>query len=110
MTRTAVPHRTLAALLLLLAVPLAACAPQPTDADGGYSVVRLDITYTPADQRDRQWRALMTAMDRCHQGGFTDAQPAHPPQTRCLETAANGCTRFAAHLVYDCIGMGYQQN
>lgn len=98
---------------LLAVLFLAACAPQQTndaDDEGGYRVVRLDITYTPADQRDRQWRALMTAMDRCHLGGFTDAQPAHPPETRCLENGASGCTRFAAHLVYDCIGMGYQPN
>ncbi|HSS15305.1 MAG TPA: YecR family lipoprotein [Rhizomicrobium sp.] len=97
--------------LLAALLPLAACAPQQTnDADNGYRVVRMDITYAPADKRDREWRALMVAMDRCHQGGFTDAQPAHQPETRCLESGPDGCTRFAAHLAWDCIGMGYQQN
>lgn len=94
--------------LLVLLLPLAACAPQQ-DADG-YRVVRQDITYAPAEKRDREWRALMVAMDSCHQGGFTAAQLAGPPETRCLESGPNGCTRFAARLAWDCIGMGYQQN
>ncbi|HEY2009494.1 MAG TPA: hypothetical protein VGH23_10925 [Rhizomicrobium sp.] len=90
------------ALLLLFA-----CAPQ---SDTGYRVVTADVTYGATDRRDREWRALMTAMDRCHQGGFADAQPDRPPQTRCLESGPGGCTRFAEHLAWDCIGMGYQQN
>lgn len=97
--------RRLAALGVLLL--LFACAPQ---SDTGYRVVTADVTYGPNDRRDREWRALMTAMDRCHLGGFSDAQPDRPPQTRCLESGAGGCTRFAEHLAWDCIGMGYQQN
>ena len=87
---------------------LAACAPQPSNS--GYRVVAADITYGPNDRRDREWRALLTAMDRCHRDGFTDAQPDRPPQSQCLENGATGCTRFAEHLAWDCIGMGYQQN
>lgn len=98
-----------ALLVLTILLPLGACTAGQT-GDDGYRVVTADITYGPHDKRDREWRALMTAMDHCHQGGFVDAQPAHPPQTRCLETAASGCVRYAAHLAYDCIGMGYQQN
>jgi hypothetical protein len=100
--RTACP-----ALILVLAV--CACAAAPA-GDGGYKVVQQDITYGPHDRRDREWRALMMAMDRCHQSGFTDAQPAAAPQPRCLESGPGGCVRFAAHLSWDCIGMGYQQN
>jgi hypothetical protein len=99
------PVRLIAPGLLLL---LGACAPQ--QPGNGYRVVAADITYGPNDRRDREWRALMTAMDRCHQGGFTDAQPDRPPQSQCLENDPGGCTRFAEHLAWDCIGMGYQQN
>jgi hypothetical protein len=101
-----VSRARLIGLGLLLA--LEACAPPPSDS--GYRVVAADITYGPHDRRDREWRALMTAMDRCHQGGFTDAQPDKPPRSQCLETGPDGCTRFGEHLAWDCVGMGYQQN
>jgi hypothetical protein len=98
------PSRLL--LFALLAVlPLTAC-----QGDTGYKVVAADITYGPSDRRDREWDALSRAMDACHDSGFIDAQPAAPPQTRCVENGPHGCTRFAAHLAFDCIGMGYQLN
>ena len=97
--------RRLAALTMLLLS--SACAP---GSDTGYRVETADITYGPNDRRDKEWRALMTAMDSCHAGGFADAQPDKPPVTRCLESGAKGCTRFAEHLAWDCIGMGYQPN
>jgi hypothetical protein len=102
-------HDLTAAGAVILLLSLAGCAPQQAD-DNGYRVVSQDITYGPNDRRDREWRALMAAMDRCHAGGFGDAQPAAAPETRCLETGPGGCTRFAAHLSWDCIGMGYQPN
>jgi len=95
-------------IALLLAVALASCAPQQTN--DGYRVETADITYGPNDRRDQEWHALMKAMDSCHAGGFSDAQPDRPPQTRCIEQGPGGCTRYAAHLTYDCIGMGYQSN
>ena len=106
MSAACTAHRP-AALILVLAV--GACAASQT-GDDGYKVVQQDITYGLNDKRDREWRALMVAMDQCHQGGFTDAQPAAPPQTRCLESGTGGCVRFAAHLSWDCIGMGCQSN
>jgi hypothetical protein len=102
------PRPPLAPLAFIAFLPLAGC-----DAglgDTGYKVVAADITYGPGDKRDREWNALMKAMDTCHNSGFTDAQPAVPPKTQCLESGPNGCTRFAAHLTFDCIGMGYQSN
>lgn len=96
-----------AALILVLAI--CACAARHT-GDDGYKVVQQDVTYGPNDRRDREWRALMVAMDECHQSGFTDAQPATAPQIRCLEIDEGGCVRFSAHLSWDCIGMGYQPN
>ena len=98
--------RLIAACALLL---LAACAPQDND-NGGYKVVSQDITYAPGGERDQEWRALMKAMDACHGSGFSDAQPAARPQSRCVEPGPGACARFAAHLSWDCIGMGYQPN
>ncbi len=105
MSRPPVARHPAALSALLL---IAACA--PGHGDDGYRVVAADITYGAADQRDQEWRALMRAMDECHNGGFSDAQPATPPKARCLESDAGGCTRFAEHLAFDCIGMGYQAN
>lgn len=101
------PFRHLAALSALLLV--SACA-GPENAGGGYSTVRADITYDANDRRTREWDALMVALDRCHARGYQDAQIASAPETRCLENAPGGCRRTRAHLVWDCIGMGYQPN
>ena len=101
------PPRHPAALSLLLLV--SACA-GPENADGGYSTVQADITYDANDRRTREWDALMVALDRCHDRGYQDAQIASAPETRCLENAPEGCRRTQAHLVWDCIGMGYQSN
>ena len=88
---------------------LAGCAPQQS-SNKGYMVVDTDITYGALDRRDREWHALMAALDRCHSQGYADAQRAAAPQTRCLDSGPDGCRRFAAHLSWDCIGMGYQPN
>ena len=80
------------------------------NAGGGFLVVQSDITYGPHDQRVREWRALMAALDRCHGQGYADAQAANPPETRCIESGPEGCRRTLAHLSFDCIGMGYQPN
>lgn len=95
-------------LAFLALLPLAGC--DTGQGTAGYKVVAADITYGPADRRDQEWRALMKAMDSCHAGGYSDAQPDRAPQTRCIEQGPGGCTRYAAHLAYDCIGMGYQSN
>jgi len=96
-----------AALILVLVV--GGCAASRT-GDDGYKVVQQDITYGLSDKRDREWRALMVAMDQCHQSGFTDAQPAAAPQVHCQDRDSGGCRRFSATLRWDCIGMGYQDN
>jgi hypothetical protein len=99
--------RCLAALSALLAA--CACTPQANN-NGGYSEVQTDITYGANDRRAREWDALMAALDRCHVQGYADAQRAVAPQTRCLDNGPDGCRRYAAHLSWDCIGMGYQPN
>jgi hypothetical protein len=100
--------RSFLAPAIITALWLTACAAQ--QGGDGYRVVHADITYGPHDKRDREWRALMTALDRCHDGGFSDAQPVAPPQTRCLDNGPDGCRRFAASMNWDCVGMGYQPN
>jgi len=97
----------LAALIVLLVV--CACSAQQTGEDG-YKVVRQDIAYGVGEEQANQWKALMAALDICHQAGFTDAQRAQAPQIRCLESDSGGCSRFATTLSWDCIGMGYQDN
>lgn len=96
---------SLAAVMLL-----ASCAGGRGSGDDGYAHVEADITYGAHDQRAREWDALMVALDRCHQQGYADAQAAAAPQTRCLENGPDGCQRSAAHITWDCIGMGYQPN
>jgi hypothetical protein len=79
--------------------------------NNGYLVVNTDITYGVSDRSAREWRALMTALDRCHGQGYVDAQRTGTPETQCLEeNGPDGCRRFAAHISWDCIGMGYQSN
>ena len=102
-------HAACRAAVLILVFALCGCAAQRT-GDEGYKVVRQDITYGVGQEQARQWDALMAALDICHRDGFTDAQRAQVPQVRCLDSGPGGCTRFAATLSWDCIGMGYQSN
>lgn len=95
----------LAALSPLLLVP--SCAGKD---DGGYRIVSMTVTYEVGDRRAREWDVLLKALDQCHSGGFADAQPAGPPETRCLENGPDGCRRTEARLSFDCVGMGYQPN
>lgn len=103
-TRIAARIGALSALLLAMA-----CA-GPENAGGGFLVVHSDATYGPQDRRAREWDALMAALDRCHSQGYVDAQPAAPPDRRCLDTGPEGCRRTLAHFSWDCVGMGYQSN
>jgi hypothetical protein len=95
-----------AALSMLLFAP-ACSAPGKNDS---FRVVSATITYVAQDRRTSEWNALLKALDQCHGGGFADAQPAGPPETRCLQNGPDGCRLTQAHLSWDCIGMGYQPN
>jgi hypothetical protein len=102
---------TISAKIAVLSLLLFACAcTGQGNENGGYLAVTADITYGVSDRRAREWNALMAALDRCHGQGYVDAQPAGPPETHCLESGPDGCRRFAAHLSWDCVGMGYQTN
>ena len=107
MTQLRVPSLLFTAIVTALL--LSGCATRQND-DAAYRTVHMDITYGPHDKRDREWNALMVALDRCHRDGYSDAQPAAKPETRCLDNGPDGCLRFTASLRWDCIGMGYQPN
>ena len=84
---------------------LAACA---SGQNAQYKVVTVSYEASASDDSARSWRALMEALDRCHLGGYQDAQLADAPQRVCKTGDENNCALFRVTLKYDCIGLGYQ--
>ncbi len=72
------------------------------------ATVSVAFEFGANDRSERQWRALLTALDKCHREGYQDADLVRSPKAICKESGPNGCSRFAATASYDCIGMGYQ--
>jgi hypothetical protein len=108
------PPRLIPAALALL---VCGCSSQPMAQNGGYKVVRESYDYgipdqrnSIQDQRSQQWNSQSAALESCHQSGFTNAEPAAPPQTSCMSRSADSCTRWHATITYDCVGMGWQDN
>jgi hypothetical protein len=95
-------------LFAAAAALLAGCGAPPEN--GGYKVVRESYDYGAADQHSQQWNSQSAALEKCHQSGFTNAEPAAAPSTQCLEGADGGCRRWRASIAYDCVGMGWQDN
>lgn len=77
---------------------------------GGAQIVSQSFSYTPQQQSDHQWRALLAALDDCHREGYQDAYPVGKADAACDRHDAKGCSHFQATQSYECIGMGYQQN
>jgi hypothetical protein len=100
-------HPVYAMLLAALILPLlSCCGSAQSSSDSGYKTVQSSYDYSGDNKRTREWRALMTALDKCHQGGFNNAELAGPEQTTCMQGSANGCVSYHATQVYDCVGMG----
>jgi hypothetical protein len=85
---------------------LTCCVSAQSSGDSGYKTVQASYDYVGDNKRTREWRAEMTALDKCHQSGFNNAEPAGPPQTTCMQGSANGCVNFHVTQVYNCFGMG----
>ena len=101
------PRIDLKSALFVAALPLLTygCG-AGTAADAGYKTVEVSYAYDAQNQETRKWRALMTALDKCHAGGFNNAAPAKPPDLICTVTKADICTTYHVIQVYDCYGMG----
>ena len=74
-----------------------------------HKVMQVSKTYTyePANRKDREWHALMQALDSCHHEGFKDATPSAKPAPICEERRNTVCRRSRVTMTYDCTG-GYQ--
>ncbi len=92
--------------ILAAIVPILALRAETRDAQ--YQTVTVTATYTKSNQSQREWRAFLQALDRCHGAGYRDAELAEQPQRRCKVGDAANCSEFEVTLRYDCIGMGYQ--
>lgn len=97
--------------LLILAIMI--CSVLQGCAAGGaakpqYPTVKVSYSYGAHDKSERAWRALLRALDECHNDGYRDAYPAAAPVIACDQSAGGNCTRFQASASYDCVGMGYQ--
>jgi hypothetical protein len=104
------PMRDPRLILASLAVLACGCSAQHGAQNGGYKVARESYDYGAQDQRSQQWNSQSAALESCHQSGFTNAEPAAPPQTSCISGSADSCTRWHATIAYDCVGMGWQDN
>ena len=92
-------------LVMVVLLPLAGCASDPAGQD---ATAQVSFDYTRADRQNREWRGLLTAMDRCHQQGYRDAWPKGTPVSTCRQVEGDACTLYHERAAYDCVGMGYQ--
>jgi hypothetical protein len=99
-------HPGYAAVLAIVTLPLlTCCCSADTSADSSFKTVQSSYDYSGDNRRTREWRSMMTALDKCHQSGFNNAEPAGPPQTTCMQGSIDGCSSYHATQVYDCVGM-----
>lgn len=103
MARSNLSHATALAFVLLPFL-IGACDAQASP-NATYKRVESGYAYGIGDRKIHEWRGLMAALDKCHQGGFSNAEPAGLPQITCTEGSASGCTRYHATQEYDCVGM-----
>lgn len=94
-----------ATALAIAILPLLTCCgnAEPSSGDG-YKTVQLSYDYAGDNKRTREWRASMTAQDKCHQSGFGSAERAGPPEEACMQGSQNGCVSYHATQTYDCVG------
>jgi hypothetical protein len=49
-------------------------------------------------------QALITARQRCHAWGYSDAEPFGGRKTECEQPSNSGCLRFLVTVTYQCTG------